>query len=95
MSTTPTEARTTPARPRDDLLLGSAEQDYILRIEQVPAEQKGDEARAAALTVCRELGRVYPDLPHEQVVTGARAILDQLGLPDLLRAPGRRTAQAA
>lgn len=94
---TPTEpARPALARVRDDLMLGSVEQDYILRIEPTPAKVKGDEDRAAALTVCGELGNVYPHLTRTQVVTEARRILGQLGLLDdlILRGQQQRVRAA-
>lgn len=97
MSETTGPACPTLARTRDDMMLGSSEQDYILRIEPTPADVKADEDRAAALTVCGRLGTVYPDLTHPQVISTARLILGQLGLLDVLFVAARdqRTAQAS
>lgn len=95
MSATTTEARPSLARPRDDLMLGSAEQDYLLRIEPTEAGPKAEEDRAAALTVCGELGNVYPDMARPQVISTARLILGQLGLlgdPHLRRRCAARAA---
>ena len=89
MSTAPSTANPSMVRGRDDLLLGSPEQDYLLRVEPVEEAVKADEDWAAALTVCGKLGTVYPHLSSTEVRDGARAMLAQLGLLDDLILRGK------
>lgn len=81
-------------RVRDDMYLGSSQQDYLTHVELRTANGLVVEARRAAEHVSLTLLRETPRLSPAQHLIQAKEILVQLGLLDVL-APAAAGVRAA
>jgi len=72
-------------RIRDDLTMGSAEQDYLLRVEPAHRDAKVVEARDAAITVCESVALQFPDLGQAGQAAMSANLMGQLGVFETLR----------